>query len=120
MSQSEWSRTVFSMIEIDDENEETGVSQEKWSRVQQVYRRSIAKHALSPFHHDGSYQIDSRGIALLEASKSLRIKPAEQEVPEYVLSVLKNFEDEYVIKTAPPGPIVFHRQPEGDGASDRR
>lgn len=117
MSQSEWSRTVFSMIEIHDENEETGVSQEKWSRVQQVYRRSIAKHALSPFHHDGSYQIDSRGIALLEAAKSLRIKPAEQEVPEYVLSVLKNFEDEYVIKTAPPGPIVFHRQPEGDGAS---
>lgn len=117
MSQSEWSRTVFSMIEIDDESEETGVSQAKWSRVQQVYRRGIAKHALSPFHHDGSYQIDSRGIALLEASKSFRIKPAEQEIPEYVLNVLKNFEDEYVIKTAPPGPIVFHREPESAGAS---
>jgi tetratricopeptide (TPR) repeat protein len=117
MSQSEWSRTVFSLIEIDDESEETGVSQEKWSRVQQVYRRGIAKHALSPFHHDGSYQIDSRGIALLEASKSLRIKPAEQEIPEYVLNVLKNYDDDYVIKTAPPGPIVFHREPESAGAS---
>ena len=117
MSQSEWSRTVFSMIEIDDGSEETGVSQEKWSRVQQVYRRGIAKHALSPFHHDGAYQIDSRGIALLEASKSLRIKPAEQEIPEYLLNVLKNYDDDYVIKTAPPGPIVFHREPESAGAS---
>jgi DNA-binding MarR family transcriptional regulator len=117
MSQSEWSRTVFSLIEIDDESEETGVSQEKWSRVQQVYRRGIAKHALSPFHHDGSYQIDSRGIALLEASKSLRIKPAEQEIPEYVLNVLKNYDDDYFIKTAPPGPIVFHREPESARAS---
>jgi hypothetical protein len=117
MSQSELSRTVFSLIEIDDESEETGVSQEKWSRVQQVHRRSIAKHALSPFHHDGSYQIDSRGIALLEASKSLRRMPAEQEIPEYVLNVLKNYDDDYVIKTAPPGPIVFHREPESAGAS---
>jgi tetratricopeptide (TPR) repeat protein len=117
MSQSEWSRTVFSLIEIDEESEQTDISQEKWSRIQQVYRRGIAKHALSPFHHDGSYQIDSRGIALLEASKSLRIRAAEQEIPEYVLNTLKNYEDEYVIKTAPPGPIVFHREPESAGAS---
>jgi DNA-binding MarR family transcriptional regulator/tetratricopeptide (TPR) repeat protein len=117
LSQSELSRTVFSLIEIDDESEETGMSQEKWSRVQQVYRRGIAKHALSPFHHDGSYQIDSRGIALLEASKSLRRMPVEQEIPQYILNVLKNHDDDYLIKTAPPGPMVFHRDPESAGAS---
>ncbi len=117
MSHAEFCLAVFNLVKTDDDGEGTGLSAEKWSRVQQVYSRGIAKHALAPFNHDGGYQIDSRGAALLEASKSLRIRPSEQDVPEHVLNVLKDFENEYVLKTAPYGPLVFHRQPDGIGTS---
>ncbi len=118
MPQPEFCRTVFSLVELDDDDGEgTGLSQEKWSQFQQVFRRGIAKHALAPFHHDGGYQVEARGIALLEASKSLRVKPSEQEVPDHVLNVLKDFTNEHVLKSAPPGPLVFHREPDKKTAS---
>jgi len=117
MTQSEFYRTVFSLVELVDDGEGTGLSQEKWSRVQQAYRRGIAKHALAPFHHEGGYQVEARGIALLEASKSLRIKPSEQDVPEHVLNVLRDGSDEHVIQAAPHGPLVFHRESDQKSSS---
>ena len=117
MSQAEFCRAVFDLIETDDNGEGTGLSAEKWSHIQQVFRRGIAKHALAPFVHDGGYQIDARGIALLEASKSLRVRPNEQNVPEYILNILKDFENEHVLKSAPSGPLVFHCQPDSTGTS---
>jgi hypothetical protein len=117
LSPSELYGTVFQLIETDDDGEGTALLNEKWSATQQAFRRSIAKHALSPFCRDGNYQLDARGAALLEASKSLRKNPGEQGIPEHILKVLKNFEDENAIKTAPPGPLVFHRLPEEGGAT---
>ena len=117
MPQSEFYRTVFSLVELDDDGEGTSLTKEKWSRVQQAYRRGIAKHALATFHHEGGYQVEARGMALLEASKSVRIKPSEQDVPEHVLNVLRDGSDEHVIQSAPPGPLVFHRESDQKSSS---
>ena len=117
MPQSEFCRTIFSLVELDDLGEGRGLSEEKWSQVQQLFRRGIAKHALAQFHHDGGYQVEARGIAYLEASKSLRKKIADQDVPVHILNVLKDIKSEQFLKTAPPGPLVFHSEPDKYGSS---
>ncbi|MBL8873833.1 MAG: tetratricopeptide repeat protein [Planctomycetaceae bacterium] len=117
LSEAEFCRTVFNLIQIDEEADETDLSLQKKSQTKQIVRRSIAKHALAPFNRNGGYQVETRGFALLEASKSIRVSPATQEVPDYILATLNNGTDNENGDTHPSGPLVFFRRPKVDETS---
>ena len=110
MHDSEFWRTVFGLIQVDDDNEGLDLSAKEWKRVKEVHRRGIAKHALSQFHDDGGYIVDARGSALLEASRSLKKRVDGDPPPDSVLEVMRNFEHDRFVKETPPGPLFFYME----------
>ena len=113
MRDGEFWRSVFGLLEVDPDGDGLDISPDNWKRAKEMHRRGIAKHALAQFHDDGGYQVDARGAALLEASRSLK-KRIDSDVPEdSITDVMRDFQHERFLKSVPLGPLFFHLGEDG-------
>jgi len=110
MRDGEFWRSVFGLIEVDADGDGLDISPDNWKRAKEVHRRGVAKHALAQFHDDGGYQVDARGAALLEASRSLKRRIGGDVPPDSITEVMRDFQHERFVKSVPLGPLFFHRE----------
>ncbi len=108
LDEGEFWLAVFEMVRVEPDATPEEFDDDEWNAASRAMRRSIAKHALAQFASDGGFQTDARGVALLEASHTLRKKVEAAPPDEELLEAMQNIDHPLFMKNEFPGPLFFH------------